>query len=489
MRQPAENSLTFGPRPPGATLQHWLYSSISDAIRSGKLPSGSRLPTSRSLARDYGVSRSTVTTVFERLLADGYICARVGRGSFVSDDAAVSVATARGSEQGRPNSPLRLSVRGLQMVREGERVVLRYGALPRTFDADLGDASLFPAGTWMRLSARRSRWYEGRLAQLPEWQGMLELRATLAEYLALSRGIRCSAEQIAIVSGPRQVADILLRLLVNAGEPVWAEDPGPSWLRAMLAGADAAVACIPVDREGLCVAAGLERAPAARLAFVASASQVPLGSAMSSRRRSDLLNWCQAEGSYVLDFDLDGDIQFDRSAAPTLKAGDKDDRVIHVGSFASSISPCKRLAYAVLPEELVEPFCRALALCQGQPSLLEQAVLNDFIVDGHWSRHVRNLRSVYGERADALRHQLGVHFGSWLKLADVQRGLSLTALLPDNVTDADVAARALSAGVSVTPLSDFSVRNAAPTGLRLGFAAFSEIGIREGARRLANALT
>jgi len=484
LRRAAEHSLVLGPRPVGVTLQQWLHNALCEAMRDGRLPPGSRLPTSRSLARDHGLSRSTVTAVFERLLADGYISAHVGRGSFVAPQAPLTSAP----EAGSPLLAPALSRRGRQMSEAGAAVINRNGSLPRTFEPDRVDAGLFPAAVWARLAAKRVRWYEGRVVQGVEWQGLAPLRELLAQQLLLTRGIRCDADQIVIVPGTRQALDLLARLLLNPGEEAWVEDPGSPAMQALLVAAGARVVPVPVDDQGLDVDAALRSAPRARLACTTSAAQMPLGHALSAARRQALLAWARSTGAYVLDEDRDGDFVFDGSGAQALKADDDGDCVIHLGSLAFSLAPCLRLAYLVLPRRLVEPVCATLALAQSQPALLDQAVLHDFIADGHWARHLRALRSVYGARAEALRHSLDRHFGRWLQLAPARRGLNLTARLPGSVRDADLAGRAAAAGVTVAPLTAYRLQHPAPAGLRFGFAAFSEASIRGGVQKLAAAL-
>jgi len=484
LRRAAEHSLVLGPRPVGATLQQWLHAALCEAMRDGRLPQGSRLPTSRSLARDYGLSRSTVTAVFERLLADGYISAHVGRGSFVASQSPAASST----EAVAALAPA-LSRRGRQMSEAGAGVMKRNGPLPRTFEADRVDAALFPAAVWAKLAAKRVRWYESRIVQGVEWQGLAPLRELLAQQLALTRGIRCDADQIVIVPGTRQALDLLARLLLNPGEEAWVEDPGSPAVQALLTAAGARVVPVPVDEEGLDVNAALRMAPRARLACTTAAAQMPLGQAMSTARRQALLTWARTTGAYVIDEDRDGDFVFDGGGVHALKANDDGDCVIHLGSLAFSLAPCLRLAYLVLPRRLVEPVCATLALTQSQPALLDQAVLHDFIADGHWARHLRELRMVYGARAEALRHGLDKHFGRWLQLTPARRGLNLTARLPGSVRDADMAGRAAAAGVTVTPLAAYRLQHPAPAGLRFGFAAFSESSIRSGVQKLAQALT
>ncbi|MDR7271543.1 GntR family transcriptional regulator/MocR family aminotransferase [Pelomonas saccharophila] len=484
MRRAAEHSLALGPRPVGVSLQQWLHAALCEAMRDGRLPAGSRLPTSRSLARDHGVSRSTVTAVFERLLADGYISAHVGRGSFVAPQVPPASAPEAAAQALAPA----LSRRGRQMSEAGAGVRSRNGPLPRTFEADRVDTGLFPSALWTRLAAKRLRWSEGRIAQGVEWQGLAPLRELLAQQLALSRGIRCEADQVVIVPGTRQALDLLARLLLNPGEDAWVEDPGSPAVQALLTAAGARVVPVPVDDQGLDVDAALGAAPRARLAYTTCAAQMPLGHAMSASRRAALLAWARTACAYVIDEDRDADFVFDGSGASALKAEDDGDCVIHLGSLAFSMAPCLRLAYLVLPRRLVEPVCRTLALTQSQPSLLDQAVLHDFIADGHWARHLRELRLVYGARADALRHGLDKHFGRWLQFTPSRRGLNLTAWLPASARDAELARRAAAAGVVVTPLTAYRLQHPAPAGLRLGFAAFTEASIRSGVHKLAQAL-
>lgn len=491
MRQAAEHPLALGAPTAGLTLQQWLHGALCKAMFDGRLPPGSRLPTTRSLARDHGLSRSTVTAVFERLLADGYISAHVGRGSFVAPRPP-SAYLAQAPALPMPLPPVKvapaLSRRGREMAAVGRASVHRHAGLPRTFEADRVDPALFPAATWARLAARRARWHQAHLGANTDWQGWAPLRQLLAHQLHLTRGIRCDAGQIVIVSSAPQALDLLARLLLNPGEEAWVDDPGPPATPALLAAAGVRVVPVPADEEGLQVDAAQRLAPRARLVCTSAGMQMPLGQPMSLPRRQALLAWARGTGAWVVDDDRDGDFVFDSGSTQALKALDDGDSVIHVADLSTCLSFSVRLACLVLPSRLVEPVCAAMALAGSPPALLDQAVLHDFIADGHWARQLRDLRAIYGARADALRSGLDTHFGQWLRMAPAVRGLSLTAWLPPATRDADVAARAAAAGVTVTPLAAYRLQHPAPTGLRLGFAAFSEAGIRSGVQHLAAAL-
>ncbi|MDR7335934.1 PLP-dependent aminotransferase family protein [Roseateles asaccharophilus] len=360
--------------------------------------------------------------------------------------------------------------------------------MPRTFDADRIDSSLFPAAVWSRLEGKRVRAHGARPLQCTALQGLAALRGLIAQHLLLTRGLACDLEQIVIVQAAHQAIDLLARLLLNPNEEVWIEDPGSTSLKSLLASTGARVVPVPVDEDGLRVDEGVLAAPRARMACTTTGVQMPLGLPLSAARRESLLSWARAAGAYVLDEDREGDVFLDGHPPACLKAIDTHDRVIHVGHLDASMGHGVRLGYLVLPRNLVDPVCAAMAITQTRPSLMDQAVLHDFMADGHWSRHLHELRAVYRGRADALRHNLDKHFGRWLRIAPAQRGLNVTAWLPTATRDADIARRAADAGVSVTPLSAYRMHHPVKGGLRLGFAAFSEPNIHAGVLQLARAL-
>ncbi len=486
MRRATEVLLALDERPEGNNRQQWLYKALCDAMRDGRLPAGSRLPTTRSLARDHGLSRSTVTLVFERLIADGYISSHVGRGSFVEARGPAASPVAPPVTTALPPAPPLLSHRGRALAARGTGVPDPW---VRTFQPDCGDPGLFPMETWARLAGRRQHW------QGPHWlyrqhaQGLRPLREALAEHLGVTRGLRCTADQLLIVPSVRQGLDLLARLLLDPGDAVWVEDPSPAEHHGLFEAASARLIPVPVDHDGLDVAAGARLAPYARLAQLSGAVQRPLGVTLTPARRRALLDWAAAAQAYVIEEEHEADFVLTGAPVPSLRQSEGGEaRVIQVGCLTHSLFQGLGLAYVLLPDALVEPACAALAMTGQQPSALEQRLLLDFMDQGELARHLRSLRERYAARAAALQSALDRHFGRWLHFAPVRQGLSLTVRLPDEVDAERIARRAAAVGVTLAPLSAYRLRHPVPQGLRLGFAAFPENSLKAGVEKLAGVL-
>ncbi|WP_077038247.1 PLP-dependent aminotransferase family protein [Pelomonas sp. KK5] len=475
--------LAFAPPEPGLPLQRWLLNELRAAMRDGRLPAGSRLPTSRALAEAHGISRSTVTAVYARLLADGYLVGEVGRGTFVAPQRRPSETPAAARPVIKPS----LSGQGRTIAAAGAGL---YGCtrLFPTFEPDQIDLALLPSNIWHTLAGRRTQPHEARLLQegMP-LQGYAPLRDALAEVLATTRGLRsCEPERLVIVPGVAPAIDLLARLLLDPGDRAWVEDPGPPNVQALLTAAGAEVVPLPVDEQGMRVDEGLRLAPRARLAHVTAGVQMPLGHGLSADRRWALQRWAEQAQAHVIVEQRDVDFVFGGAPEPELE---DDERTIHLGHVTFNASPALRLAWLLLPQHLVDPVCAALALTGALPSVLDQAVLHDFIAQGHWARHLRLAREVYATRSALLREQLDKHFGRWIEVPAQQRGLTLALRLRSGeVSDVEIAARAAAAGIVVQPLSPFSRRQPPVNGLRLGFAAFPEAGIRGGVEKLVAAL-
>jgi len=479
--------LALGEPDAGMPLQQWLHTALLDAMRDGRLPVGSRLPPSRGLAQAHGISRSTVTAVYERLLADGYLVGQVGRGTFVAPQRS-------GPEPTRSKGAVikaSLSRRGAAMAEAGAEL-RGCTRLFQTFEPDQIDLGLMPVGIWQVLTAKRAQLHEARLLQdgMP-LLGYTPLRERLAELLATTRGQRCDPGRIVIVGSVAQATDLLGRLLLDLGDKAWVEDPGPPGAQALLAAAGASPVHLPVDEQGLRVDEGLRLAPEARLAYLTADVQMPLGHALSAARRAALLRWAARSQACVIAEERDGDFIFGgpSPSAPPAPAADEDDWLIRIGNLSFNVSPGLKLAYMVLPERLVDPMRALIGLTGAMASVFDQAVLHDFIAQGHWARHLRLAREVYGARSALLREQLDKHFGRWIEMPPQQRGLSLVLKLRADVPDTEVAARAAQGGVIVQPLSPLCRQQHPPlNGLRLGFAAFSEASIRGGVEKLVAAL-
>lgn len=483
MRRAADLAFALAPRPPGVPRQGWLYAEIRAAINAGRLAPGARLPPSRDFARQLGVSRGTVLAALAQLTAEGYLAGAVGRGTFVS---AQLPARRLEASSARPSGG-RLSRRGALLAQSPFPLEGRPQPA-RPFRPHQPDLAAFPFALWNRIAARRSRLSRRAMLADGDARGYLPLRRAIAEHLRYSMRIDCGEEQVMIVGSVQQALDLLARLLLDPGDEVWLEDPGyPGALRLFQA-AGAKVVGVPVDRKGLDVDAGLRRAPRARLAYVTAGRQSPLGVPLALERRLALLRWAERAGACIVEDDYDSEYRYSGSPLAALKSLDTHGRVVYTGAFSKLLFPSLRLAYAVVPDWLGEAFAAALSLTARHASLLPQAVLHEFIAEGHYGRHLRRMRQAYGERAAALEEAIARRADGLLALLPITTGLDAAAFLPAGADDAAIARLASAAGLETRPLSAYALDATAPSGLVLGFASFDRPQIETGVGILAGVL-
>lgn len=488
-------------------LHRWLYDELRKAILAGTLAPGARLPSTRDLAARFNVSRGTVLGVFAQLEAEGYLSGAVGRGSFVAAElpdrridnrerTSVRKRNVRpvSHEQTRNNRvdtrppSVTLSTRGRLLARTAFQVGGRTSAA-RAFRASQPDLDAFPFELWARLAANRVRRARRDLLGDGEAQGYRPLREVLAAYVGPSRGIRCSAQNVVILGSVQQALDLAARLLLDPGDTAWIEDPGYPGARFVLEAAGARVIGVPVDPAGVDVSWARRHAAAARLAYVTAGRQAPLGPALSLERRLSLLAWARERGAVVIEDDYDSEYRFEGNPLAAMKSLDDHGHVIYCGTFSKLLFPALRTAYAILPDRLVEPFVAALSSTARHVPTDQQSVLHDFIADGHFGRHIRRMRMLYGERADALTAAVERHLSGLLALAPLVAGLDAPAFLPQGADDADAAQRAARQGIETRPFSLYAIDRPAPPGLVLGFAAIGVKEIESGVVALARALT
>ena len=477
----------------GETLQRQIYREIRRAILGGAVPPGTRLPSSRALADDLGVSRTTAVLALEQLSAEGYLASRRGAGTFVAEDLPddlpprpVPGRTPAGPRNSRSTHPP-LSRRGaaLAAVPQG---AARLGGPPRAFRVGTPGLDLFPVRLWHRLANRRLRSVTAAGLDYGDPAGLRALREAIAGHVQTARGTRCDADQIVIVGGAQQGLDLVCRLLLDPGDRVWMEEPGYPGARSALVGAGARMVPVRVDAEGLDVDAGTRRAADARLAYVTPSHQYPSGVPMSLRRRLALLRWAAAARAWVVEDDYDSEFRYGSRAVPCLHGLDGDGRVIYAGSFSKTLFPALRLGFLIVPDGLQDRLVAGRRAADQHPPLLDQAVLADFIGDGHFARHLRRMRTAYRERLEALVEAAERFCGGAMRLRPVRTGLHAVADL-DGVDAAEVAQEAAARGVEVTPLAAYYARRArAANGLVLGFAAVPSAALAKAAERLAAAI-
>ena len=500
MRKAADIEIALTPRPNGMTLQRWLYEEVRTAILTGRLQPGTRLPASRDLASRMKLSRGTVLAVYAQLGAEGYIRGATGRGSFVAPElpdlrpepAAAgegAAAPARGhTSRSQNRSPtITLSALGKNLTLTPFSVEGR--SLPaRAFRPHQPDITAFPFDLWTRIAASRSRRLRRNILADGEACGFKPLRDAIAKHLCSSRGISCCAEQVVLVGSVQQVFDICARLVLDPGDEVWVEDPGYPGARQLFAAAGGKIVDVPVDRGGMDVATARILAPKARLAYVTAGRQAPLGAVLALDRRLALLTWARRHNAIVIEDDYDSEYRFEGAPLAALKSLDDSGRVIYCGTFSKLLFPSLRMAFAVLPDQLIVPFTAALSLTCRHLPLIAQTTLHEFIAEGHFGRHIRRMRLLYAERAHALQKAADGHLKGLLEIPRITMGLDTPAFLPSGANDKHVAHRAAQAGIESRPLSFYAGAHPSPSGLLLGFAAITPTEIESGVRTLARVL-
>lgn len=315
--------------------------------------------------------------------------------------------------------------------------------------------------------------------------GYHPIREAIAAHVTVSRRVTCSPEHVIIVSGSQGGLDLASRLFLNLGDEVWLEDPGYLGARGAFLGVGAKIIPVPVDDEGLIVEAGIERAPKAKLAFVTPSHQFPLGATMSLQRRLALLDWAKRADAYILEDDYDSEYRFAGRPLPALQALDEAGRVIYIGTFSKVLFPSLRIGYLIVPPALLEGFITVRHNVDIHNPLLEQAVLADFITEGHFAQHLRRMRKLYAERRAALLEAVR---DLPLEIQAPPAGIHCIGWLPEGMDDVAVAHEAAAYGLELWPVSMFYLEPSARKGIVLGYGAFNIEAMKEGVRRLEQVL-
>jgi GntR family transcriptional regulator/MocR family aminotransferase len=475
--------LTLDHRPPHQTLTSWLYGQLRLAIIEGRLTPGSRVPASRDFAEQYGLSRGTVVSVFERLQSEGYVSCHVGSGTRVNQIAPLDPVRTTNST---PPAYVRRAISDYVRPKPWADLSARQGVRPFC----MRDPALteFPAELWGRMAARRARTFRSLLETEDDGRGYRPLREAIAHYLGSSRGVRCSAGQVIVVSGVQQALDLLTRLLLKHRDPVWMEDPGYFGATIAFGIGGAQMIPVPIDAHGLSVSSGLKMCRHAKGAYVTPAHQFPLGVTMSLERRMDLLKWASRTGAFVIEDDYDSEYRFEGQPVPALQSLDQNSNVILIGSFNKLMFHSLRIGYVVLPPSFVDLFLAFRYRSDFHNLSMDQAVLCDFIADGQLGRHLRRMRDLYAGRLAALIDGQKRYLKGLLEISNVRAGLCTAGFLKNGMTSRQAEKAAAAHDVEVVAMDRYTLKSPDPKGVLLGFAAFNEATIRAGLIKLAAAL-
>jgi GntR family transcriptional regulator/MocR family aminotransferase len=489
-KRAATFELALPPRDPRISAYRWLYAALRSAILEGRLHPGARLPATRDLATQYRLSRGTIVNSVEQLKFEGYVQARTGSGTYVSNTLPDELLQVRSNAKPPlpPRQPQQRS-RAQKFSAYAKRVQLFPTFAPRpnrAFRPNLPALDLFPTTLWAQVAARRLRKASTNFLLGCDALGYLPLRQAVAEYLSTSRGVNCIADHIAIVSGAQEALDLVARLFVNPGDRVCMENPGYIGATAVFQSLGAKISYVPLDDEGMRLGESTLRN--ARLVYVTPGHQFPLGITMSLSRRLQLLESARKFGALILEDDYDSEFRYSGRPVPALQGLDRHGLVLFTGSFSKVLFPSLRLGYLVLPADLADRGSATLSITRRHAPLMEQAVLCDFITAGHFGRHLRRMRQIYAERLNVLLHSARQNLTGLLEISGIEAGLQTVGWLQRGINAESAAAAAAQRNVEVIPLSVYSHGNAASTGLQLGFAAVDVKEIRRGVQDLAIAL-
>jgi GntR family transcriptional regulator/MocR family aminotransferase len=447
-------------------LSAQIYWAIREGIENGRLASRARLPSWRDLAAQLGVSRGTVRVAYARLIAEQFAIGLGPAGTRVADRLSRSSLTDWSPEA--PPLP--------ELFHE-------FGSAPLAFQMGVPSQDAFPFKLWSRILSRQTRRAAAAPVTYPDPRGDPELRKQVAAYLGLARGVRCSPSQVLVTGGFSGALGLAIQALQLERMRAWIVDPGFPLTRAALGLAGMAVTAVPVDADGLDVVAGVRTAPQATLAVVTPGQQAPLGMTMSLQRRLALLDWARRSDAWIIEDDYLSELQLKGRAAPALASLDHAGRVLHIGSFSKTISPALRLGFIVVPPELGRRFGEFAACLAPAPAAAVQRAVAEFLREGHYLRHLRRMKRLYAARRETLLRCLREMASDSIKV-QATAGLAVVTLLPEFISDVDIALRALQFGLSPAPLSPWCMQSPLQQGLLLGVTNLNERRLPADCRRL-----
>jgi len=460
-----------------------VYQGLRDQVLSGALPAGSKLPSTRTISDQLGISRTVAVLAYEQLLAEGYATGRGGSGTYV---ATAGFSPRALSHEQSPK--LRLSRFGESAAGASDRVKAyqhRKKRLPYNFVYGRSDLETFPFEMWRRTLLRCARKTPVSGLDYGPSAGSPALREAICVHLRRSRAVVCEPSQVIITSGSHQALDIICRVLIGPGDSVALENPSYEGIAEVLRASRARVFPVSVDGEGL----DPKRLPrGARLVFVTPSHQFPTGVILPLARRVELLRWAARHNAVVVEDDYDGEFRYEGHPLESLQGLDREGRVIYVGTFSRTVFSSLRIGYLIAPKQLVEVFTAAKWLCDRQSATLEQEALAEFITRGTYERYLRRVRRRNASRRQALLEAIDAHLGDRVEVTGDGAGAHVVLWPKKRVSEASVVAQAAARGVGVYEISPYFLKPSSRTGILLGYSRVNEKQITEGIRRLGEVL-
>lgn len=479
---------------PSTPLYRQIYEAIRRAILNGEFESRMQLPATRILAKQLGVSRMTVINAYEQLFAEGYLEGKVGAGTFVASQIPEDLLQVSATEKKNKTAEIgqekvSLSKFAKRLTETNTRVSrFQSSTKPLPFKNGLTAVSEFPFDIWEKIAARVYRRSRYKISGYGEAAGYHPLREAVAAHFAASRGVRCDIEQIFITNGAQQALDLIGRVLLETNDKVWIEDPCYQEALGVFRAVGANIIPVTVDAEGFNLTQAEQKSDAAKLVYITPSHQYPTGVTMSLARRLSLLEWARKNDSWIIEDDYNSEFRYAGRPLASLQNLDNTERVIYVGTFSKTIFPALRLGCMVVPRNLIEIFAAARSLCDCHSPIFEQAILADFISEGHFARHLRRMRTLYEKRQNILVEEAEKYLRGLLKISKADSGMHIIGWLAKGFDEIEVTEKASENDLNLSPLSSYCIENNLPAGLILGYTGFDEKQIRQGIQRLKEVL-
>ena len=474
-------------------LHEQLYRQIRDELRLGSFTEGAfRLPSSRALAADLGISRLTVSLAFSKLHEEGYLQSKLRSGTFVADPLPeVFLNAVKPTPCAAIERPLRISDRVRAIPDKRVRKEFALGISEATAGVSLisGHPAVdeFPIEVWERLRAKVLAKKGAALLRYSSNCGDGDLRKAIATYLCDFRGAHCHPDQIVIVAGMQQAMLISAMALLNSGEAAWVEDPGYHMARRAFAFAGAAVIPRPIDEEGIVIARSPKQ-PLPRIIYTTPSHQFPLGVTMSFRRRTALIDFARANDAVVFEDDYNSEFRFNGPPLPCLQGLDNSGRVIYAGTMSKILYPSLRLGYLVAPEQLVDSIAKIRSVIDQHSPAIDQATLARFITEGFFLSHVKRMRKLYADRRKFFIREFERLLGEHFILQIPEAGLHFVAWLRRDADFTRIARARAKIGIKPSSLSFYCIQAKLKPAFVFGFAAWTPAQIRQSLVKLAFAL-
>lgn len=456
------------------TLYKQLYEQLKNGIYEGMLRPGDRLPSSREMCAGFGISRNIVTQVFEQLSMEGFFESRTGSGTFISgnmDTFPYSKGSSATSGQKQEHHTARPY--GLNNSFKGHESAFE----PiQPFQQSVPLVPEFPFHAWERISAGINKNMASLHLGYDDAQGYLPLRKVLSDHLRISRSINCDPENMLIVNGSRQAIHLAAEILLNEGDQCWMEDPGYPGATSAMKRFGGQICPVPISNDGIDLNYAIKHYPSARMAYVTPSHQFPMGNTMPLNERVRLLNWAKDNNMWIIEDDYDSEFRYNSRPIPALQGMDTNGNVIYSGTLSKVLLPALRLGYMVFPTRtMARSFATGKSVTDGQNNIITQAIMTEFIKQGHFSRHIRRMRALYKKSQDDLVSLINRHLKGKLIPVAVESGMHLLAWLPPAMNAKAIADEALKEGIIVHAISQYSIQFDHPNGLILGFSGFTYV--------------